>query len=153
MAAAVLLVIFLFMSARTVMGQRYGLGFIFVDPTGLSGKAWVSSQQAMAAACGWANQKNNPLLLQVDYLPLSYLALSDNNLRVIFYAGVGGQLKFRANAEGGFRFPLGVDFISRRTPLNFFFELVPVIEFSPEAKFVLRGALGLRYLFDRVGHR
>jgi hypothetical protein len=144
----------LFLGFSPLLAQTYGLGFIFVEPTGLSGKTWLSSRHSLAGAIGWAGQKNNPLLIQLDYLPPSPLLLSDENLRVAFYYGVGGRLVFRTETEGGLRFPLGFDFLPRRTPLNFFFELVPVINFAPEVKFTLKGAIGLRYVFQsRTGHR
>ncbi len=151
---ALILSSFLLWGFSPLLAQTYGLGFIFVEPTGLSGKIWLSNRHSLAGAIGWAGQKNNPLLIQVDYVPPSFLLLSDENLRVAFYYGVGGRLAFRAEAEGGLRFPLGLDFLPRRAPLNFFFELVPVINFTPEAKFTLKGALGLRYVFhSRAGRR
>lgn len=127
--------------------QQYGIGFIFVEPTGLTGKIWMTSRHSLAGAVGWAGEKNNPLLIQVDYLLPSVLLLADNNLRIAFYYGLGGRLLLEGEAEGGFRFPLGLDFLTRRAPLNFFFEVAPLFNLSPKARISLKGALGGRYLF------
>lgn len=127
--------------------EQYGIGFIFVEPTGLTGKIWMTNRHSLAGAVGWAGQKNNPLLIHVDYLLPAVLLLADDNLRIAFYYGLGGRLLLEGEAEGGFRFPLGLDFLARRAPLNFFFEVVPVFDLSPEARITLKGALGGRYLF------
>lgn len=133
--------------AFPALAQNYALGFIFVEPTGLSGKIWLGHRQSLAGAIGWASQKNNPLLIQADYLPPSLFLLSDANLKVTFYYGLGGRLVFNGEAEGGFRFPLGFDFLAQKAPLNFFFEIVPVLLLSPEARLTLKGAIGVRYVF------
>lgn len=143
----------LLISAFPASAQNYGLGFIFVEPTGLSGKIWLSHSQSLTGAIGWASQKNNPLLIQIDYLPPSLFLLSDANLRVTFYYGIGGRLVFNGQAEGGFRFPLGFDFLAQKAPLNFFFEIVPGLQLSPEARFTLKGAIGIRYVFGPSARR
>lgn len=145
--AAFFLVILVLLTLSHLGGQQNGIGFIFVEPTGITGKIWMASRHSLAGAVGWAGQKNNPLLVQVDYLPPPFLLLTDDNLRVAFYYGLGGRLVLEGEAEGGFRFPLGLDFISRTAPLNFFFEVVPVLDLSPKARITLKGALGIRYLF------
>lgn len=127
--------------------QQYGIGFIFVEPTGLTGKIWTTNRHSLAGAVGWAGEKNNPLLIQVDYLLPAVILLDADNLRIAFYYGLGGRLLLEGEAEGGFRFPLGLDFLARRAPLNFFFEVVPVFNLSPKARIALKGALGGRYLF------
>ncbi len=139
-----LLLLLIFSQLRA---QQYGIGFIFVEPTGLTGKIWMASRHSLTGAVGWAGQKNNPLLIQIDYLPPPLLLLSDDNLRVAFYYGLGGRLVLEGEAEGGFRFPLGLDFLARKAPLNFFFEVVPVFNLSPKARLTLKGAIGVRYLF------
>ncbi|MCX7975003.1 MAG: hypothetical protein N3B16_10985 [Candidatus Aminicenantes bacterium] len=137
----------LIISAQFVLAQNYGLGFIFVEPTGLTGKMWLANRQSLSGAIGWASQKDNPLVMQFDYLPPSFHLLSDVNLQVNFYYGIGGRLLVNSGTEGGFRFPLGFDFLVQKAPLNFFFEIVPILLLSPEAKLNLKGAIGIRYIF------
>lgn len=139
--------------ALPASGQTYGLGFIFVEPTGLTVKMGLVNRQALVGGLGWASQSGNPLLLQIDYLPPSLFLLNDSNLKVNFYYGLGGRLIFNDGAEGGFRFPLGFDFLAQRAPLNFFFEIVPILLLSPEARLSLKGAIGIRYVFKASSGR
>lgn len=143
----------LFLLPNITFGQNYGLGFIFVEPTGITGKMWLAHRQSLSGAIGWASQKGNPFVLQFDYLPSHLHLLSDAYLQVNFYYGLGGRLLFNGEAEGGFRFPLGLDFLAQNAPLNFFFEIVPILVISPEAKLTIKGAIGLRYVFKTTTSR
>jgi hypothetical protein len=71
---------------------------------------------------------------------------ADRNLDLDFYLGLGGKIIFRDEDVAWLRVPLGVDFLLRKSPLNFFFELVPSFNFS---KLKLFGAIGFRYVFQR----
>jgi hypothetical protein len=62
-----------------------------------------------------------------------------------FYFGAGGKLVFRDFDNAWLRLPLGLDFLLRKSPLNFFFEIVPSSNLSD---FKIFGAIGFRYLFQ-----
>jgi hypothetical protein len=125
--------------------RKYGIGLILIDPSGLSGKAWLNRSFALAGAIGWSAEENHYLHVHADFLFYRYRLASDKNLDLDFYLGAGGKIIFRDNDNAWFRVPLGVDFLLRKSPLNFFFEIVPSFDFS-ELK--LSGAVGFRYIFE-----
>jgi hypothetical protein len=142
-AAALFLVLSVFSSAQT---RRSGIGLIFIEPTGLTAKAWLSRSTALQGAVGWSPEKDNRLQISADFLFFNYPLQSDRNVNLDLYLGIGGKIVFRDNDQAGFRFPIGVDFLLRKAPLNFFFEIVPTFDLS-EIK--LFGAIGFRYLFGQ----
>lgn len=125
---------------------RLGVGIILFDPSGLSAKAWLSRSNALAGGIGWSAEQEHYLHIHADFLFFRHRLAGDRNLDLDFYLGVGGKIIFRDDDSAWFRVPLGVDFLLRKSPLNFFFELVPSFNFS-EIK--LFGAIGFRYLFER----
>jgi hypothetical protein len=130
-------------SAQT---HRYGLGLVLFEPSGLTGKAWLNRSTALEGAIGWSAEENHYLHLQADFLFYNLQLAGDKNLDLSFYLGAGGKIIFRDFDSAWFRIPLGVDFLLKKSPLNFFFEVVPTFNFS-ELK--LFGAIGFRYIFIR----
>jgi hypothetical protein len=125
---------------------RFGVGLILFEPSGLSAKAWLNRSTALAGGIGWSPEENHYLHLHADFLFYRHRLAADRNLDLDFDLGAGGKIIFRDDESAWFRVPLGVDFILRKSPLNFFFELVPSFNFS-EIK--LFGAIGFRYVFER----
>lgn len=132
----------LFLTGQT---NPYGLGLSVFEPTGLSGKIWWS-RAALGGAVGWSSLTGHHLHLHVDYLFYRASIHADSRVNFSFYLGAGGKMVFQDHDKAWFRFPLGIDFLSQKSPLNVFFEVVPSFNFS---KFDLVGALGLRYTFSR----
>ena len=141
--AALLLLLAIVSPAQT---RRSGIGLILFEPSGLTGKAWLSRSTAVDGAAGWSPEKKNYLQLSADFLFFNYLLEGDRNLNLEVYLGVGGKIIFRDYDQAWFRFPIGIDFLLRRAPLNFFFEVVPTFNFSHLKLF---GAVGFRYLFGQ----
>lgn len=115
----ILVAFFLLSEASAAQLARAGVGLILFEPSGLTGKAWLSRSAALAG---------------------------DSNLDLDFYLGAGGKIVFRDYDNAWLRLPLGIDFLLRMSPLNFFFELVPTFDFSDLKLF---GAIGFRYVFQR----
>jgi hypothetical protein len=124
---------------------KAGLGLVFFEPTGLTGKIWMSRSVAIAGALGWSAEKDHYLHLHFDFLFYRHRLTSDRNLDLDFYFGAGGKLVFRDFDNAWLRLPLGLDFLLRKSPLNFFFEIVPSSNLSDLKIF---GAIGFRYLFQ-----
>jgi hypothetical protein len=142
-AAAFLLVLSVSSSAQT---RRSGIGLILIEPSGLTGKTWLSRSTALQGAAGWSPEKENRFHLSADFLFFNYPLRTAPKANLELYLGLGGKIVFRDNDQAGFRFPIGVDFLLQKAPLNFFFEIVPTFNLS-EIK--LFGALGFRYLFEQ----
>jgi len=123
---------------------RYGLGLVVFEPTGLSGKAWLNRSKALDAAIGWSSLPGRHLHLHADYLFYYYPFHSDSRVDFSFYLGAGGKMIFQKHNHAWFRVPLGIDFLSKKSPLNIFFEVVPSFNFT-ELDFL--GAIGVRYTF------
>jgi hypothetical protein len=135
----------LVLPASAAQTGRSAVGLILFEPTGLTGKVWMSRSAAIAGGLGWSAEKDHYLHLHVDFLFYRHRLASDRNLDLDFYLGAGAKLVFRDFNNAWLRFPAGLDFLLRKSPLNFFFEIVPSSNFSDLKVF---GAIGFRYLFQ-----
>ena len=137
-----------FLSSATSAAQpgNAGVGLILFEPSGLTGKLWLNRSAAVAGGIGWSAEKDHYLHIHADFLFLRYSLTSDANLDLDFTLGAGGKIIFRDYDSAWFRVPLGIDFLLRKSPLNFFFEVVPSFNFSDIKVF---GAVGFRYIFQR----
>ncbi|MDH7511832.1 MAG: hypothetical protein QHH14_02670 [Clostridiales bacterium] len=126
--------------------KEYGLGLVVIEPTGLTGKAWLNRRAALDAAIGWSAKRGHFLHIHVDYLFYRSSFHSDTRVDFSLYIGAGGKIIFQDNDNAWLRFPLGIDFLAKTSPLNIFFEVVPTSNFS---RLDLLGAIGIRYTFRR----
>jgi hypothetical protein len=124
---------------------KFGVGLVLFEPSGLSAKAWLRGSSALSGGLGWSAEESHYLHLHVDFVFTKIRLASDRNLDLDFTLGAGGKIIFRDYENAWFRFPLGIDFLLKRSPLNFFFEIVPSFNFS---KLKLFGAIGFRYVFQ-----
>ena len=134
--------------AGACFGQttQFGMGLVLFDPSGLTAKVWLHKAGAIDGAIGWSGMEGHYLQIQADYLFFSPRIASDKNLQFSFYVGAGGKIIFQENDNAWFRIPLGIDVVLKKTPLNFFFEIVPYFNFE---KIDVTGAIGFRYLFTK----
>jgi len=142
----ILVACFLASAASAAQPGKTGVGLILFEPSGLTGKAWLSRSAALAGGIGWSAEENHYLHLHADFLFYRHRLAADRNLDLDFYLGAGAKIVFRDSDNAWLRFPLGIDFLLRRSPLNFFFEVVPSFNFSDLKLF---GAIGFRYVFQR----
>jgi hypothetical protein len=142
---SVLAGLLLALAASAAQPSKAGIGLVLFEPTGLTAKVWMSRSAAIAGGLGWSAEKDHYLHLHVDFLFYRHRLTADRNLDLDFYLGAGGKLIFRDFDNAWLRFPLGLDFHLRKSPLNFFFEVVPSSNFSDLKVF---GAIGFRYLFQ-----
>jgi hypothetical protein len=139
-------------SARTQ--DDFGIGFIAGEPTGLSLKYWLDEECAVDGAAAWSYSENDSFQLHGDYLIHNYDLLEADELPV--YYGIGARLKFKdSDGRGrnenyaifGIRVPLGVTYLFDDAPLDLFFEVVPVLDLSPDVDLDINAAVGLRFYF------
>lgn len=147
-------------------GRKFGLGVVFGNPTGLSGKAWISNTNAIDFAVGfygygWARycEAGRPcdragystVSLNADYLWQSNIVKGTAQLD--WHIGAGGRAIFWGDEWGGdvaigARAPIGLDLMfSNPSWLEVFFELVPALYVLPGPGFNLEGGLGVRAYF------
>jgi len=129
--------------------QRYGLGAIVGEPTGVSGKMWVGTTTAFDAAVAWSFYDEGGLEFHADYLLHNFGLLKPEKGRLPFYYGIGARLDIGDNYnQFGVRAPLGLDYIFQSNAVDLFFELVPTLNLSPDTDFELGAAIGARYFFQ-----
>lgn len=144
-----LLAVFITAFVATASAQgKFGLGIIVGEPTGVSMKLKLSSTSAIDAAAGWSFVKYGSLHLHADYLNEITRLASE----VPFYIGIGGRLKTNNNEKHedtrlGVRVPFGINYEPSSTPVDLFFEVVPVLDLAPSTDLNLNAAIGVRYYF------
>jgi hypothetical protein len=148
------LIIFLFfLTCSQVSAQTTGIGIgaILGEPTGISAKIWMSEHNAVTGALAWSFRDAGSLQIQADYLIHADLTSEidqDIKGRAYFHYGIGGRLRDdTADNRISARAPLGVTYASRKSSLDAFIEIVPLLDFSPETAFDMNAAVGVRFYF------
>lgn len=147
---SILLTVVLFSSANARTGGNFGLGIIVGEPTGLSGKLWMSGRSAVDGGVSWSFTDNASFHLHADYLLHNFALIEMERGSLPLYFGIGGRIKF---AEGdrddkiSIRIPVGLDYLFEAAPLDVFIELVPMLDLAPDTDFDFAGGLGFRYYF------
>ena len=128
--------------------EGLGLGIILGEPTGVSFKSWLSTTTAFDMAAAWSFVDEDALHLHGDYLIHNYGVFQVSKGYMPFYYGIGARLKTQSNdSRVGIRFPVGVNYLFARDPIDIFFELVPILDVTPSTDFNLNASLGARYFF------
>ena len=126
---------------------RFGLGLILGEPTGLSGKYWISPWTAIDGAFAWSIDKKSGVHLHSDYLWHDYRIISVIKGKLPIYYGVGARVVFATDNIFGVRGVAGLNYIFDGTPLDIFLEIVPILDIAPKVGFDFNGAIGIRYYF------
>jgi hypothetical protein len=134
----------------------FGMGLILGEPTGLSAKAWTSTDNAFDFAVAWSfnnyhhdnNHNDGSLLLQADYVWHFFNAISVSKGKLPIYVGIGARVVLADDPSFGVRIPVGIDYLFADAPIDIFLELVPIMDLSPETDFGIGGGLGIRYWFN-----
>ena len=126
---------------------KFGLGLILGEPTGLSLKAWQSDYVAYDAAFAWSFGEKGNVHIHIDYLLHNYQIIRTANSYTPIYYGIGGRIQTKDETALGVRIPLGINFRSRRIPIDIFVEIVPALNIIPSTEFDLEGGVGARYYF------
>jgi len=148
-------IIFLVLTALLVCGsvqaqdRGFGLGVILGEPTGISGKLWTGHGTAIDGAVAWSFEKESSMHLHGDILHHSFNRTRIDEGKLLLYYGIGGRVKFEDESKVGIRVPLGINYLFANSPLDFFLEIVPVLDLAPKTDFSLNGAIGIRYFFGK----
>ena len=140
--------------AQSPKSKDFGFGIILGEPTGITLKWWMDSDNALVADLG-KSYFGSPRI-GVDYL-WHFNAFESDIANL--YAGPGGALGFgkgngfwnddkyehddelRLGARGVF----GVNVVPRKTPLEIFFEIGVLMELAPDFDSAADAALGIRF--------
>jgi hypothetical protein len=157
--AIILSVIYIFSGSSYAQDHGFGLGIIIGEPTGISAKLWTSPRNAFDFGVGWSfggdritnnNVHNGSRFhFHMDYLWHSFNAIRSEE-RFPLYYGIGGRINSGAGYDSSFgvRGVFGIAWLPRSTPLDVFFEVVPVLQLVRSTGFGLDAGLGARYYFN-----
>jgi len=124
-----------------------GLGVIFGEPTGISGKYWISSRNAIDGGLAWSFRRSGYLHLHGDYL-WHFTGVFPEAEGVVLYAGPGGRIGFAGTQSVvGIRMVGGAAYFLPKVPMDVFVEIAPVLDLLPETSGSLNGGIGIRYFF------
>lgn len=143
-----ILVVCLSFSEAGAQDRDFGIGIIVGEPTGISGKNWLTRTTALDFAAAWSFQGEDSFTFHADYLIHRFSFISVEQGALPLYYGFGGKIKFEDNDSSlGARFPIGLNYHFEDATLDLFLELVPVMELVPETDFKMNGAIGVRFFF------
>lgn len=126
-----------------------GVGVIFGEPTGLSGKMWTTDKTAFDLGLAWSFSDNGNFHIHGDYLFHNFGLFDVSKGSLPIYIGIGVRMKFRDNADDkiGVRFPIGIEYFFEDWPIAVFGEVVPILDLAPSTEGDINGGLGIRFYF------
>jgi hypothetical protein len=145
----IVLMAFLMLGSALAQEEGFGLGVIIGEPTGISCKGWTGNRSAIDFAAAWSFEKKAAVHLHGDLLWHNFGAVEAERGDINLYYGIGGRIKFEDDGKAGIRFPLGLGYIFDNAPLDFFLEVVPILDLAPKTDFSLNAAMGMRYFFGQ----
>lgn len=124
---------------------RLGVGAMINSPTGISAKAWFNADIAVDGALSFTLAENiSQVYLHSDVL--QHENTIDSELLQHYY-GLGIRLIWSDIADdltAGLRGPIGTAYSFEDSNIESFFEIVPTLDFAPDARFFFGGAVGMR---------
>ncbi len=150
--------------------KTFGLGLELGDIGGVSGKLFVTRNQAIDFGIGdlyegyYVDHNNGGIHLYADYLWHPFVLTKVEAFELPFYVGVGGRFwdfGYACDAGGnncrsadlfGIRVPLGITFDFNNVPLDIFVQVVPTLDFyhqyEPHTVYLdFDFSVGIRYWF------
>jgi hypothetical protein len=135
------------MTPALAQQRGFGIGIIVGEPTGISAKGWVSSDNAVDVGLAWSFRKRGYVHIHADYL-WHFPNVIKSTERFVFYTGLGGRFGAGRN-DGilGVRLAGGIAWWGRSIPLEVFLELAPILDLVPATELSANGGIGIRYYF------
>ena len=143
--------------------KTFGLGLELGAPFGLNGKWFFAANRAIDFGIGDVYNYFNRAGLHIygDYLWHPTSLSSSESFELPFYVGIGARIwDFRDTGQPapndsvafGFRVPIGVAFDFNNVPIDFFIQVVPVLDFfsgyDPHTVYLdINLTVGARYWF------
>ncbi len=129
-----------------VAAPKLGIGIMLGQPTGLSAKLWLDQTSAIDAAAAWSFLPSGSVYVHGDYLYHIYhlFPIKEGSLPV--YMGIGGSAILQSAPTIGLRFPVGIEYLFPKVPLDLFLEIGFGLTLYPATQFQGGGGIGIRYL-------
>lgn len=142
---------FVFITQSANAQDEFGLGIIVGEPTGISAKKWLTREHAVDLGVAWSFSHDTSVQLHADYLyhRVYFFDADDYEGVIPVYFGIGGRTVMSDDPRIGIRFPVGIGRTLREYPVEFFLEIVPILDIVPDSEFDINGALGIRYYFNQ----
>jgi len=122
-----------------------GFGVEFGQPTGVTGKYWLSNMSAADAALGY--HFNHNFDMHMDYLVHAYILNGGSQGMLPLYVGIGGRILAGDDTQFGLRLPLGISYLLSADKLEIFAEVAPVVDLT-DIGADIDGTVGVRlYIF------
>jgi hypothetical protein len=137
-------------TAQPAGAGKLGVGLMAGEPSGLSAKAWLSSNTALDAGLAWYSWwAEGGLHVHADFLYHFSNLVPDLEFATLPpYVGIGGRIKFYSDKPHiGARIPLGITMLFKEFPVDLFLEVVPVVNLVPSTGADWNSAIGFRYYF------
>lgn len=125
----------------------FGAGIILGEPTGLSGKLWLTEKTAVDGAIAWSMWDGGALHIHADFLVHSFNLINVSQGQLPLYFGIGPRIKLAHDPWVGVRVPVGLAYLFGSAPLDVFLEIVPILDLIPATEFHFNSAIGVRYFF------
>lgn len=136
----------------TAQDKNFGVGVILGEPTGLSGKYWISAENAFDAALAYSFlEDNKSFSFHANYL-YHLSGVIDRHYKMPLYYGFGVRFRARENKDNSFgvRGVIGFLVYLKEAPVDIFFEAAPVFRLLPDTNIDFDIAIGARYFFDNL---
>lgn len=147
----ILVAVFLVLLSISSYSQTrgFGVGIIVGEPTGLSAKYWISTQNALDFGLGYSFVKKGRVHFHMDYLFHNQNIFRSQENFALYY-GPGFRLKTVENEDArlGVRFNVGLVWLPRNAPIDVFVEVAPLLDIIPATDFFVNAGLGLRFFFN-----
>lgn len=134
------------MQTHARQGGNLGLGFIAGDPSGLSGKLWLSETNAIDFIAGFS-VRNDWVFLNADYVWHEFGLIPVSRGQLPLYYGMGIWTSIANHAAIGARGVVGLEYLFANAPLDAFIEIGPGTSILPSTHFDIWGGLGMRFFF------
>jgi len=132
----------------------FGLGVIIGEPTGPTFKVWTGPKTAIDGAVAWSLDGNEDMHMHMDYLIHDFSIAKVDKGRFPLYYGIGGRIRFHDGNQDdqiGVRIPVGMAYLFANSPLELFFEVVPIVDLAPDTELDFNGGVGIRFYIGAKG--
>jgi hypothetical protein len=124
------------------------VGILLGEPTGLSGKYWVTGNTAVDLGLAWSFGDGGHFHLHGDYMFHNFDFFDVDSGSLPIYVGIGGRVRLEDDdSRVGLRVAIGLEYILESNPFSFFFEIAPIVDFLPDTEADVNGGIGVRYIF------